>query len=409
MTTTSTSSAEKTADAPTSAAVVKALASVARPPAALHEPEIAGNEWAYVKECLDTGWVSSVGDYVDRFEAMIAEQTGAKHAIATVNGTAALHACYTLAGVEAGDEVIVPTLTFVGTANAVTYLGAVPHFVDSEESTLGIDAAKLEEHLKEIAEPTSERCINRLTGRPIKAAVVVHLFGHPANLDALGAVCRRFRIALIEDAAESLGSYYKGRHTGNDGRLAALSFNGNKIVTTGGGGAILTNDEALATAAKHLTTTAKRPHAWAYDHDRVGFNYRMPNINAAMGCAQLERLEDMLGRKRALAERYRQAFAGMPGIDVFGEPAECRSNYWLNTLVLPRTDAALRDAILEESAAAGLMCRPAWTPMHHLPMYRDCPRMDLSVAENLFERLINVPSSPRLAGAPGNGDGDGEA
>jgi perosamine synthetase len=395
----SASPAENTAGAPTAAAVVKALASVARPPAALHEPEIAGNEWTYVKECLDTGWVSSVGSYVDRFEAMIAEQTGARHAIATINGTAALHACYTLAGVEAGDEVIVPTLTFVGTANAVAYLGAIPHFADSEEQTLGLDAAKLEEHLNEIAEPGTERCVNRLTGRPIKAAVVVHLYGHPANLDALNSVCRRFGIGLIEDAAESLGSYYKGRHTGNDGRLAALSFNGNKIVTTGGGGAILTNDDALATAAKHLTTTAKRPHAWAYDHDRVGFNYRMPNINAAMGCAQLERLEDMLERKRVLAERYRQAFVGMPGIGVFSEPADCRSNFWLNTLVLEGADAALRDAILEESASAGLMCRPAWTPMHCLPMFEDCPRMDLSVAEDLYERIINVPSSPALANA----------
>jgi perosamine synthetase len=303
-----------------------------------------------------------------------------------------------LAGVEAGDEVIVPTLTFVGTANAVAYLGAIPHFADSEEPTLGLDAAKLEEHLNEIAEPAMARCVNRLTGRPITAVVVVHLYGHPSNLDALGAVCRRFGIALIEDAAESLGSYYKGRHTGNDGRLAALSFNGNKIVTTGGGGAILTNDDGLATAAKHLTTTAKRPHAWAYEHDQVGFNYRMPNINAAMGCAQLERLTDMLGRKRALTGRYRQAFRGMPGIGVFSEPTECRSNYWLNVLVLERADAALRDAILEESAAAGLMCRPAWTPMHRLPMYRDCPRMDLSVAENLYQRIINVPSSPALAG-----------
>ncbi len=395
----SATSAEKTAGAPSAATVVRTLASVARPPAALHEPEIAGNEWTYVKECLDTGWVSSVGGYVDRFEAMIAEQTGAKHAIATVNGTAALHACYTLAGVEAGDEVVVPTLTFVGTANAVAYLGAIPHFADSEEPTLGLDAAKLEEHLNEIAEPAMARCVNRLTGRPITAVVAVHLYGHPANLDTLGAVCRRFGIALIEDAAESLGSYYKGRHTGNDGRLAALSFNGNKIVTTGGGGAILTNDDALATAAKHLTTTAKRPHAWAYEHDQVGFNYRMPNINAAMGCAQLERLEDMLGRKRALAGRYRQAFMGLPGIDVFSEPAECRSNYWLNVLVLERADAVLRDAILEESAAAGLMCRPAWTPMHRLPMYEDCPRMDLGVAEDLYERIINVPSSPALANA----------
>ena len=383
---------------PSPEAVVEALSRVVTPPAALHEPEIAGNEWEYVKECLDTGWVSSVGSFVDRFEEMLADVTGARNAVATVNGTAALHVCYMLAGVEPGDEVIVPALTFVGTANAVSYLGAQPHFADSEERTLGLDPAKLDDYLGEVAERRSGVPVNRSTGRPIRAVAAVHLFGHPVDLDGLTEVCRRHNLALIEDAAESLGSTYKDRHTGNDGVLAALSFNGNKTVTTGGGGAVLTNDDSLAKAAKHLTTTAKRAHAWAYDHDRVGYNYRLPNINAAMGCAQLERLSDIIERKRALAERYRAVFESIEGLGVFTEPDDCRSNYWLNALVLDDADAALRDAILERCNQAGYMARPAWTPLHRFPMYADCPAMDLSVAEDLYGRIVNVPSSPGLVG-----------
>ena len=380
--------------------VVEALASVVPGPAALHEPEIAGREWDYVKECLDTGWVSSAGAYVDRFEAMLSEVTGAAHAVATINGTAALHAGLVLAGVEADDEVIVPALTFVATANAVAYLGARPHFADSEEKTLGLDAGKLARHLESIADVQGGLSINAGTGRPIRAVVCMHTFGHPVDLDPLTEVCRRFGLVLIEDAAESLGSYYKGRHTGTWGRLSVLSFNGNKTVTTGGGGAILTNDGETARAARHLTTTAKLPHAWEFVHDRVGFNYRMPNVNAAIGCAQLEQLPGFLVRKRRLAAAYREALAGVAGVRFFDEPDFARSNYWLNLLLLDPSRADQRDALLALCHERGLEARPAWTPMHRLAMYKDAPRMDLSVAEDLNRRLINVPSSVRLAPPP---------
>lgn len=365
----------------------------AQPPVALHEPSFAGSEWQYVKECLDTGWVSSVGKFVDRFEQQIAEYTGAKRAVAVVNGTAALHVCLQLVGVERDDEVLVPTLTFIATANAVSYCGAMPHFVDSEERTLGVDPAKLARYLAEIADLRADGCFNRATGRRIKALVPMHVFGHPVDLDPLVELCARYRIELVEDAAESLGSFYKGGHTGTLGRISALSFNGNKVITTGGGGAILTNDEELGKLAKHLTTTARVAHRWSFIHDRIGYNYRLPNINAALGCAQMEQLPGFVASKRALARRYADAFAGMAGLRFFGEPDFAESNYWLNVLLLDAPDLAVRDAILQATNDAGLMTRPAWTLMHRLPMYGDCPRMDLSQAENLEARLINIPSS----------------
>lgn len=362
----------------------------------LHEPLFAGNEWNLVKECLDTGWVSSVGKFVDRFEQELAGYTGAKHAVAVVNGTAALHACLQLAGVRVGDEVLIPALTFVATANAVHYCGAVPHFVDTEEKTLGLDPHRLDDYLSEIVERKNGESWNRMTGRRIAAVVPMHTFGHPVDLDPLVELCARYEIALVEDAAESLGSFYKGRHTGNHGCLAALSFNGNKIMTTGGGGAILTNDPELAQRAKHLTTTAKVPHPWAFIHDQVGYNYRMPNINAALGCAQLEQLPGFLQRKRALAEKYAQAFAGVKGVRFFVEPEFAKSNYWLNVLLLDDSCADMRDSFLKVTNDQGIMTRPAWTLMSELPMYCDCPRMDLSAAENLVRRLINIPSSVGL-------------
>lgn len=362
----------------------------------LHEPIFAGNEWTYTRECLDTGWVSSVGKFVDRFEADLAAYTGVKRAVAVVNGTAALHACLLLAGVKFGDEVLMPAMTFVATANAASYCGAVPHFVESEERTLGLDPFKLGTYLEQIAEMSEDCCYNRQTGRRIKAVVPMHTFGHPVDLDPLIEICEQYRIELIEDAAESLGSFYKGRHTGNVGRLSALSFNGNKVMTTGGGGAILTNDEELGRLAKHLTTTAKVPHQWEFNHDMIGYNYRMPNINAALGCAQLEQLHGFLTSKRDLAERYRQAFTDIPGIRFFSEPANSKSNYWLNTLLLDEECAGQRDALLKATNDAGIMTRPAWTLMHRLPMFADCPRMDLSLAESLEKRLINIPSSANL-------------
>lgn len=362
----------------------------------LHEPEFSGNEWTYVKECLDTGWVSSVGKFVDRFEADLAAFTGVAHAVAVVNGTAALHVCLRLVGVQPQDEVLLPALTFIATANAVSYCGAIPHFVDSEERTLGLDPAKLAAYLQVIAEVRPDGCYNRQTGRRIKAVVPMHTFGHPVDLDPLVEVCDRFRLELVEDAAESLGSYYKGRHTGHWGKVSALSFNGNKVLTTGGGGAILTNDPDLAKLAKHLTTTAKQPHKWAFNHDMVGYNYRLPNLNAALGCAQLEQLPRFLEQKRWLADRYAEAFEGMAGVTFVREPDFATSNYWLNALLLH--DPADRVPFLEAANAQGVMSRPVWTLMHKLPMFADCPRMDLTGAEALESRLVNIPSSPALVG-----------
>lgn len=384
---------------PTPAGVVRAVASVAGKSAPLHAPEIGGNAWTYVKECLDTEWVSSAGSYVDRFEKMLCEVTGARHAVATMNGTAALHVCLVLAGVRPGDEVIVPALSFVATVNAIAYAGAIPHFVDCEMNTLGIDAAKLERRLAGVAERRGEEVVNKETGRRIAAIVPVHVFGHACDLDGLLAAAGRWDMPLVEDAAESLGTSYRGRHTGTFGRLAALSFNGNKIVTTGGGGAVLTDAPELGRAARHLTTTAKLPHPWEFIHDQVGYNYRLPNLNAALGCAQLEQLPSFVERKRRIAERYARAFAGIEGIRFFTEPAHSRGNYWLNVLILAPESAAMKEPILRALNDAGLTSRPAWTPLNRLPMYASAPADNLSTTDAVYARLINIPSSPRLADA----------
>ena len=364
--------------------------------AGLHEPCFQGQEWTYVKDCIDTGWVSTAGSYVSRFEEMLSEFTKARHVIATSSGTAALHAVFAGLGIGDGDEVIVPALTFVATANAVTYTGATPHFADVETTSLGIDAEKLRTHLEQITEQRDDRLINVETGRRIAAIVCMHTFGHPSDLDALAALCDDLGIDLIEDAAESLGSYYKGRHTGNQGRVATLSFNGNKTVTTGGGGAIMTNDDALAKKIRHLTTTAKQAHKWEFIHDEIGYNYRLPNINAALGCAQLETLPTFLAQKRKLAETYKEAFSTLSGVSFFDEPAWGQSNFWLNLLMLDKADFAQRDDILKATNSAGFMTRAAWRPMHQLRMFQDCPRMELGVTEDVYGRLINIPSSPQL-------------
>lgn len=362
----------------------------------LHEPNFSGNEWKYVKECLDTGWVSSVGKFVERFEEDLAAYTGVKRAIAVVNGTAALHICLILAGVKSDDEVLIPSLTFIATANAASYCGAIPHFIDSEEKTLGVDPHKLSAYLEDITEQRQDGCFNRNTGRRIKAVVPMHTFGHPVDIDPLCQVCEKFGIVLIEDAAESLGSFYNGRHTGQWGKLSALSFNGNKTITTGGGGAILTNDEELGRLAKHITTTAKTPHHWEFNHDMIGYNYRMPNINAALGCAQLEQLPAFLSAKRALAERYREALTGISGVHFFTEPVDCQSNYWLNTLLLDERNGDQRDLLLAATNDSGIMTRPAWTLMHKLTLFAGCPGMNLDTVESLERRLINIPSSAKL-------------
>ena len=362
----------------------------------LHEPEFAGNEWAYVKECLDTGWVSSVGKYVDEFESRLAEYTGAHHAVAVVNGTAALHVALKLAGVQANDEVIVPALSFVATANAVAHCSAIPHFVDSAPDTLGIDPLALDSHLARIAELSPNGLRNRETGRRIAAIVPMHVFGHPVALAPLLDLAERYGLPVIEDAAESLGSFYQGQHTGTFGKMGVLSFNGNKIITTGGGGAILTDDAELARHAKHLTTTSKRPHRWEFFHDEVAWNYRLPNLNAALGCAQIECLPGFLERKRELAARYQPIFFAMDEMTFVSEPAECRSNYWLNAVQLSHPDMAIRDQLLTAANDAGYQCRPAWTLLHTLPMFQACPHAPLTVAKQLAVTLINLPSSAGL-------------
>ncbi len=366
----------------------------AQRPISLHEPDFGDAEKTLVTDCLKSGWVSSVGQYVDRFEQSLITYTGIPHAIATINGTAALHTCLILAGVTTGDEVLLPALTFIGSANSVVYSGAVPHFVDCETETLGIDPQHLNDYLTDITEQRGNTCYNRNTGRPVRALMVVHILGHPARMAELAEIAARFQLVLIEDAAESLGSWRDGYHTGSWGQLTALSFNGNKIITCGGGGAILTRDPELARRAKHLTTTAKQPHAWAVEHDAVGYNYRLPNLNAALGCAQMEQLPQLLAQKRQLAEDYANAFATLDDVQFQNEPADCRSNYWLNLLLLPNREQ--RDQLLNTAHAEGVLLRPFWTPLHQQPVFNNAPRMSLPQTKALFSRGVCLPSSASL-------------
>lgn len=363
----------------------------------LHEPEFSGAEWELVKDCLDSGWVSSVGKYVDRFEAQVAELCGVNHGVAVVNGTAALQIALQVVGVQPGDEVVMQALTFVATANAASHAGAVPHFVDVAPRTLGLDPKALSARLDQIAEKRGCDVYNRETGQRIGAILVMHTFGHAVDMDAVLKIADAWGLAVVEDAAEALGSSYRGRPCGSLGRVAAISFNGNKILTTGGGGAIVTDDSELARRAKHLTTTAKVPHQWAFDHDEIGYNYRMPNLNAALGCAQLDQLSERLEKKRRLAQSYIDVFADCLLGQMFKELKFSKSNYWLNTFILDPQYAGARDIVLARLNDAGIMARPAWTPMHQLSMYREAPRADLSVSEDLFSRIINIPSSAKLA------------
>ncbi len=359
----------------------------------LHVPTLSGNEWAYTKDCLDSTFVSSVGAYVDKFETELCQVTGAKHAIAVVNGTAALHIALLMADVTPGDEVLVPSLTFIATANAIHYCGSIPHFIDCEETTMGVDPIALRDWLRHSTEMQNGSCINRATGRRIKALLPMHTFGHPCKIDLLQAIAYDFGLNLVEDAAESLGSSFRDKHTGTFGLLGTLSFNGNKTITTGGGGAILTNDSVLAKRAKHLTTTAKCPHPWEYNHDEVGFNYRMPNINAALGCAQLEQLPNILASKRRLFEKYRKAFETIAEVNIVFQPHNCESNYWLQTIKLNEAVSNERNSILEATNKIGIMTRPVWNLIHRLKPYRDCPRAPLPVAKMLEQTLLNIPSS----------------
>jgi len=383
-------------------AVDTVLSSATRP-VALHEPRLGARERELVLDCIDTNWVSSAGKYVTQFEQMVAAATGARHAIAIVNGTAALHAALLLEGVQAHDEVILPSITFVATANAVSHASAIPHFVDSTWDTLGLDPVALEAHLEQIAVRSNGETVNRRTGRRLRAIIPVHIFGHPVNMAPLAEIAAKYGLVVVEDATESLGSTWNGQACGTFGHSAVLSFNGNKIITTGGGGMILTNDDDHARHARHFTSTAKKSHAWSFDHDEIAYNYRLPNINAALGCGQMERLSAMVEAKRELAGRYLEVFKDFPNASIFREPKGARSNYWLNTLVIDREFASERDRLLSALHAHDIHARPLWTPMHMLPMYQDCPRSRLPVAEDMNTRCINLPSSPFLAASEQTG------
>lgn len=361
---------------------------------ALHEPLFVGNEKKYMEECIDSTFVSSVGKFVDRFEEDMARFTGAKKAVVCVNGTNALQMALLLAGVKQNDEVITQPLTFIATANAISYCGAHPVFVDIDNDTLGLSPKALEAFLSQNTEQKTDGCYNKTTNRKIAAIVPMHTFGHPCRIDEIAEICNQYRIELVEDAAESLGSYYKGQHTGTFGKIGVVSFNGNKIITTGGGGMLLFNDEKLAAKAKHLTTQAKVPHPWEFVHDEIGYNYRMPNINAAMGVAQLEQIELFLKAKRQLAEAYKNFFADKKGITYVIEPENTRSNYWLNAILLDNRNE--RDAFLEYTNKQGIMTRPVWELMNRLPMFQNAPCGDLSNAEWIADRLVNISSSVLL-------------
>lgn len=357
----------------------------------LHAPTFAGNEKAYVMETIDSTFVSSVGKFVDEFERKMEAFTGSARAVATVNGTAALHAALYMAGVERGDLVITQALTFVATCNALYHMGAEPIFVDVSPVSLGLCPKAVNAFLEEYAEVTEAGCIHKQTGRRIKAVVPMHTFGHPVELDELIAVCLKWHITLVEDAAESLGSFYKGKHTGTLGEFGAVSFNGNKIITTGGGGMVLCGTEEAGRRTKHVTTTAKVPHPYEFFHDEPGFNYRMPNLNAALGCAQMEVLERYLAQKRQLAQQYQAFFAGSD-VTFVVEPEYAQSNYWLNAIIC--ADAQQRNELLEQTNAAGVMTRPIWQLMHHLPMFEQALRGDLTHSEFIEAHLINLPSTP---------------
>jgi perosamine synthetase len=343
---------------------------------------------------------------VTKFEQTLATVTGSKRAVAVVNGTAALEICFRLAGVKAGDEVICPSLTFVATANAISHCGGIPHFVDVTTDRFSICPEALRTHLKRISKiDPSGRTVNRETGRPISALCLMHCFGHPGEIDEIVSLCEEFGLAFIEDAAESLGSYYKSKHTGRFSKLAAVSFNGNKIVTTGGGGAILCDDEQIADLAKHITSTAKVPHAWEFHHDHVAWNYRMPNLNAALGVAQLEILNDILRWKRDIAARYESAFSNVQGVSFVKEPSDSVSNYWLNAIRIGGASLGDRNGVLKTLNEAGYQSRPIWEPMHELSIYSHCPRADLPRTERLKCEIINIPSSADL-GIPNRCDGE---
>jgi perosamine synthetase len=356
----------------------------------LHQPRFWGNEKKYLNDCIDSTFVSSVGKYVDEFEKMIRDYTGAKYAIATVNGTAALHISLILAGVKKDELVITQPLCFIATSNAISYIGASPLFVDVNKHTMGLCPQKLVKYLKDNCEIKFDGCYHTLSGKKISACVPMHTFGHPCEMDELMQVCNEYKIVLVEDAAESIGSMYKGKQTGTIGKIGAYSFNGNKTITCGGGGIIVTDDEAIGKRAKHITTTAKIPHRWAFEHDEIGYNYRLPNINAALACAQMEQLDGFLKEKRILSEEYKSFFSSRSETFI-SEPKDCKSNYWLNAILLK--DKKEKDEFLTYTNDSGVMTRPIWVPMHKIEMFKNCYRGDLENTEWLEDRIVNFPSS----------------
>ena len=359
----------------------------------LHKPKFNGNEKKYLNGCIDSTFVSSVGDFVDKFEKDIATYTNSKYAIATVNGTSALHIALILANVKQGDEVITQALSFVATANAISYCKASPIFIDVDKKTLGMSHKALKKFLKKNTFIKDNKCINKKTRKTIKACVPMHTFGHPCKIDKIVKICKKYHIDVVEDAAESLGSFYKKQHTGTFGKLGILSFNGNKIITTGGGGMILTNDKKLANKAKHLTTTAKIPHKYDYYHNEIGYNYRMPNINAALGVAGLENIIDILKIKREIAKQY-EDFCYKNGIDFVKEPKNAKSNYWLNAIILKNKKQ--RDLFLEQTNNNFIMTRPIWKLLNKLPIYQSSKHDGLKNSKWLEKRVVNIPSGVNI-------------
>ena len=360
----------------------------------LSVPVFIGNEKKYLNECIDTTFVSSVGKFVDRFESDMAAYTGCRRAVVCVSGTNALHMSLMLAGVERDDEVVTQALTFIATCNALSYIGAHPVFIDVDKDTMGMSPTALKEWLVSNCEIKDGECRNKRTGRRVKACVPMHTFGHPVHIDEMIAVCEEYHIELVEDAAESIGSLYKGKHTGTFGKIGALSFNGNKTITTGGGGMMLFNDEELGSLAKHITTQAKVPHRWEFRHDHIGYNYRMPNINAALGCAQLEHIEEYVASKRETAKAYEEFFKTIDDVEFFTEPADCRSNYWLNAVILNGRDA--QQEFLQFTNDHGVMTRPIWELMNRLPMFEHCENDGLENTVWFADRVVNIPSSVRI-------------
>ena len=367
-------------------------------PIELHEPLLNAKENKYVTECINSSYVSSIGKYVNKFEKLISEFTGSAYTIAVVNGTVALKVGLHLLGVKRDDEVLIPSLSFVATANAVVHAGAIPHFLDVDKETLGINTTLLEDYLSEIAILKNSFLFNKKTGRRISVIVPMHTYGHPVKIDEILRIAKKFNLRVLEDSAEALGSFYKNKHLGTFGDIGILSFNGNKTITTGGGGAILTNNFNIFKVGKHLTTTAKVKHSWEFYHDQVAWNYRMPNLNAALGCAQMEIIEKILLKKRKLSLKYKEYFKSYEDFKLFMEPKNSLSNYWLNIVLIKHKNLKIRNSILSKAIENGYKCRPVWTLLTKLPMYKNNPSMNIKIAKQLEKQIICLPSSPGLSG-----------